>query len=253
MRTSHGAICVLALLGGSACVACAQVGRYYITDYSRTVVVSGGSVVTSWGHVYNHGPGENNIAVWDDVRTTGYGGDWQGGRYSAVDGTPLGPVYASDELPVSLLDGTTDGSYNYTVSGPTVYRFDRDWNFPTVLFTAGTNYDTITCDPVNHVMWLAQRYGTSVSRFDMSGNHQFTFDTGHTLNYSLAFDPLQPSLWLIDANTNRFEQYSLGGTLLTSFFVPGVTGVGGEFGLIPAPSTLVAAGLFVAAGHRRRR
>ena len=121
-------------------------------------------------------------------------------------GTPLLP----GETGNAFYDGTSDGNQNYTVeylsvtdaglSTPNVIATDLNWQNPVALFS---------------------------------------IPGAHALDYlGIAYDPTNDSLWLSGYNTDVIADYSLTGTLLSSFS----TGTGAQsifaLGLDPADETL---------------
>ena len=122
-------------------------------------------------------PGEYAIAVSGDVRTTGPFIGVAGAQYT------LGGVYTGVDYFATvgnLYDGATDGTVNYSVDfgSGRVYQFDRDWSTPTLLFNSGLG----------------------------GGNALgITYDTG------------TGTLWVSEWNGTTVKNYTLGGTLLSSF------------------------------------
>jgi hypothetical protein len=165
-----------------------MVSDYYLTSYSpdsRIYVVNNGVVVNSAAMAY--GTGEMAIAVDNDVRTMGIVTGDAGGQYT-LGLTPTGTPYANPGtglLPNQTDDGTTDGTSNYSINYATgdVLRFNRDWTGPSVLFNLVTHND-----------WIG-----------------------------ITYDPTNNSLWVAEYGVgSTVANYTLGGTLLTSF-TTGVT------------------------------
>lgn len=120
---------------------------------------------------------EYAIAVSGDVRTTGTSDGNLGAQYT-LGGVSTGVDYAATVGYV--YDGTTDGTVNYSVDYITglVYQFDRDWSTPTLLFDSA----------------LGNNNAVGI-----------TYDTG------------TGTLWVSEWNGTTVNNYTLGGTLLSSF------------------------------------
>ena len=176
---------------------------YYLDDYSNSTVyiVQGASVVGSFalsgysGNVYDQ---QGSLAVGATIAThgifSGYG-SFQAGHYT-LGGTPTGVGYDSYAAEPGLAyeysyDGTTDGTYNYYVqydgytTGNTnvenVVRTDLDWQNPAVLFSVQT-LANICCEFLG-----------------------------------ISYDPANDSLWVSGWGLTDIRDYSLSGTLLSSF------------------------------------
>ncbi len=219
------------------------------------VVVQGGTVVRSW----NTGTlGENALAVAGTIRTAGnyWNGSGAGAEYDLF-GNPLGPTY-NIVGGGNWFDGTTDGRlYNYAVmhnGDYNLYRFDRDWANPQVLFYAGFATSGITYDQQNGTLWVTDSLTREVRQLDMAGNQLSSFfATDGPYAYGIAMDPADGSLWVGGFGSNMIYQYDQAGTLLASVAVPGIGSAYGMEFSIPTPGT---AGLLLLAGlgaTRRRR
>ncbi len=122
-------------------------------------------------------PNEFPIAVYGDVRTVGAHLGWAGGQYT-LGGTPTGTSYALPPGITSTYDSTTDGSHNYLV----------EWFSGTVFQNA--------LDFTNPVI---------------------IFNIGATNPEGVSYDATNNSLWISDYSEYAVADYSLSGTLLTSF------------------------------------
>jgi hypothetical protein len=128
------------------------INELYLTTGSQVFVIQGNNIVRSWNTVNPFQ--EIPLAVEQTVRTLGFMPGGQGAEYS-LGGTPTGPIY-TNTVPLSfvqLTDGTTDGKFNYAVDfeGTGVWRFNRDWSDPHLLFSNRipfTQFVGITFDPV---------------------------------------------------------------------------------------------------------
>jgi hypothetical protein len=235
--------------------------KLYLTDQPSIEVVQGNSI-TSFPEAYGS-PTEGPIAVWGDVRTTGwdYSGPY-GGQYT-LSGIPTGTTYVlpwDATAPYnSAYDSTSDGSHNYLVTfvSGLVYQASRDFTNPTGLFYAGPESEGITYDGANNSLWISGLGSTTVADYSLSGTLLSSFSTGHDANYALALDPADHTLWLVNERTGNLEQYSTAGVLLS--IGPYVGGAyGGEFDLAPTtpePGTLImfGSGILGLAGVLRRK
>jgi hypothetical protein len=124
---------------------------------------------------------EYPVAVLSTIRTTGPSPGSVGGEYSLV-GVPTGTTFTNGLTSGDIYDGTTDGTYLYAVNygDGNVMRFDLTWSNPQVLFSAGGGTDVL----------------------------------------GITYDPTNNSLWVSGWNTGTITDYSLTGTVLSSFTVP---------------------------------
>jgi hypothetical protein len=160
-----------------------------------------------------------NIAVSGDVRTMGYSTSDTGSRYDlAANPLPGGPY--TNFIPLSQLhDGTSDGSYNYTVNYTTgdVLQFDRNWANPVVLFNATPNVPGagwITMNVVDGSFWLSQWGGPDVvGHYSSTGTYLGGFNLGFLGSVGLALDPVDGTLWTGDGSF-KLHQYSQAGAPL---------------------------------------
>jgi hypothetical protein len=224
-------------------------------------VVQGNNVINTFPAAYNSVPAyEIPIAVYGDVRTTGWSSSYPlGGQYT-LGGTPTGTSYVLPSVISSggAFDSTTDGAHNYLVDYYTgiVYQTARDFTNAVPLFTVGFENEGITYDPFNHSLWISG-YGvdTMVTDYSLNGTVLSSFSTGHADNAALALDPADHTLWLVNnQGTDRLEQYSTTGTLLNVGPFVGYN-LGGEFNMTPEPGTLVmfGSGVLGLAGLLRRK
>jgi len=195
------------------------------------VVVQNGSVVRSWNTL---NAGENAVAVAGTIRTAGnyWVNSGQGAEYD-LNGNPLGPTYTIIGGG-NWFDGATDGEYNYSVQHNgdyNLYRFDREWGNPEVLFNVGTFTSGITVDPKNGTFWVCDSLSRVVRNLDNNGNELSSFSAADSnYAYSIAMDPADGTLWIGGYNSNLIYQYDANGNLLDTVTVPGITsGYGMEF------------------------
>jgi hypothetical protein len=224
MKHSSALVVVAGLLSGLTSAAWASpftgpTSPYYLDNYVTETIyeVQGTSVVNSFAWAYDpscDNACEGMLAVTNVISTTWFGtGSASGspgtaGQYT-LGGTPTGTSWTDTPSPAgetvtNSYDGTTDGKNNYTVewdnnlSTEVVIKTNLDWQNPTVLFTL-----------------CSSCIGTYIG---------------------IAYDPDNNSLWISGSGTDTIADYSLTGTLLSSF----TTGTGGMDALAfdPADGTL---------------
>jgi hypothetical protein len=187
---------------------------YYIDNFNdHTIyVVQGTSVINSFPWAY--GP-EGSLAVTNVVSTNGFGGSGTAGQYT-LGGTPTGTSWPTT-LPLTgevdniFYDGTSDGTHNYTV---------ENYNDP------NTTAKVIATD----LNWQHP-----VGLFSLPGALQDYM--------GVAYDPQNDSLWISGYHKDVIADYSLNGTLLSSFTTDlpaiGLAGLEAQaLGFDPADSTL---------------
>jgi PEP-CTERM motif len=155
----------------------------YLTsgDESQIEVVQGNNIINTFAQV--GGPQEYPIAVLGTVRTAGARSGETGAEYS-LGGTPTGATYGSVAGVDAAWDGTTDGTHNYVVdySNGNVVETGLDWSSPVVLFNATG--------------------GAS----------------GAVLG--ITYDSENNSLWVSGWTDTTLADYSLAGTVLSTFTAP---------------------------------
>jgi hypothetical protein len=180
------------------------VSPYYLDNYypflgppPTIYVVQGTSVTNSFPWAYNTCgyPGcEGALAVTNVVSTNSFGnsesdGDTATAGQYTLSGTPTGTNWTGTPSPAgeafnTFYDGTSDGTHNYTVefynanNAENVIATDLKWQNPETLFSLGAG----------------------------GGNY-----------VGVTYDPNNNSLWLSGWNTDVIADYSLSGTLLSSF------------------------------------
>ena len=240
MRRMSSSVCIILLVICSAASAQGPLSPLYVTGVKVVngiheywiEVLQGSSVINGWqqygmGNIPSYPPPpyslplpvlESAIAVTSTIKTVG-GSICSGACapfpvYQAgysITGGFLGAsaITVPDSGPGQhdyLYDGTTDGTHTYaigTLSG-NVYTFDSNWQNAVPLFVLPT-------------------LGTS------------------SLWYGIAYDPAGNSLWVLDINNSTVRNYSLAGTLLSSFIltVPaGAANGAGGLALDPADQTI---------------
>ena len=192
-----GLAIVPALLAGIGPATAAFTGptsAYYLDQYNVSqptiYVVQGTSVIRSFTTSYSSSTfAEANFAVSTVVTTNGFGsyyGLGTAGQYSLT-GTPTGVSHTAQATPGYSgeynYDGTSDGTHNYTVQfnaaqgGGAVIQTDANWQNPAVLFS-------------------------------VAGGGQYL---------GIAYDARNNSLWVSGWYATTIADYSLSGTLLSSF------------------------------------
>jgi hypothetical protein len=193
----------------------------YLTANGQLLKIQGNSATA----VSTVSPYESAIAVTDTIRTV----SWSnlsccdaGAQYT----TSLVSTGVSYSNPVGnqLIDGTSDGTYNYAVlwyeysdtatNVDKVYRFNADWTNPVALFTVPAA-DTIgiSYDGANNSLWVQSRTDQTVSDYTLGGTLLSTFSTVEE-DIGLAYDPGDGTLWTSDWASGYLHQYSTSGTEL---------------------------------------
>ncbi len=261
---------IIVVLGATVCLgalsarATGPTSELYLTPNQNSVVAIQGANVLFNVAQSPVGNSQSPVAVNSTVRTlalSSFNGH-VGGEYSLSTGAPTSVTYPFPAASGSavLYDGTTDGTYNYSLdfNTGTVYRFDLDWSGGTVLFTLGTSSGLrmgLTYDPSNNSLWIggySGSVGTLIADYSLSGTLLSSFKVGHDSNAGLALDPADGTLWLVNLHTSGqtllLEQYarsaagSFGATqaALNSQTYPGVfnSAFGAEFRYIAPPPIL---------------
>jgi hypothetical protein len=241
---------------------------YYLTDGGTPgpvlQVVQGGAIVDSW----SINPYTSALAVTDTVKvytnrpSSSIHGD---GMEYTLAGTPTGVTYPWQPWPDedlfesgTLLDGGTDGvAYNYAAEFEEyqrIWRYDLDWKTPVPLFSTPVNTIGITYDRSAGTLWISQDEG-KIQQVTTTGDVLSEFDPGFGRWTALAWEPATDTLWAHSLLTDILRQWSKDGTLLQEVTVPGLSqnGItGGEFSMVPEPSSLVLS-IFVLVGLRCSR
>ncbi|MGI8923680.1 MAG: PEP-CTERM sorting domain-containing protein [Fimbriimonadales bacterium] len=244
-----------------ASVAGAQAGvgptsEYYLTagDQGMLWVVQGGAVNRSWVGATG---GEYPIAVGNEVRTLAVGS--QGAEYT-LGGVDTGARYAFPTGIGSAWDGTTDLNDNYLVdwSNGGVWRTDRDWSNPSLLFALGGFGERlgITYDFSDNTLWVSGWDLDVVEHFGMDGTLLGSFAPGFTSITSLALDHADGTLWMgTQGQLGTFFQFAKDGTPLGSTTIAELATqntLGGEFQAVPEPASIIALGVGLLLLARRR-
>lgn len=227
-----------------------------------------GAVASSWAA--NPAVRAFPIAVHGDIRVTGYAPGEAGGQYSLA-GAYLGNQYALPGMPGTLSDGTSDGNFNYGIAwlSGNIYRFDRSWANPELMFNAGTRMGGISYDTSSNSLWTSCDRCAGIRNYSMTGTLLSTINTAaqsSNLDWDLAYDPSDDSLWVGEAFGSRFFHYSTAGAYLGSITIAARASsfFSAEFDLaksaqngsngVPEPTALGLAGVgLMALGLTRRR
>jgi hypothetical protein len=189
------------------------VSPYYLNNYDdRTIyVVQGSTVINSFPWSYSSPDCvycEANLAIANGHVNTNWGGIFGGipgeaGQYT-LGGTPTGVSWINSPPPAGtvfehIYDGTSDGTQIYSVQ------------------------------------YTAVPGPTQVVAYDLQWQNPVALFEVPQGSIGITYDPVDNVLWIGNQNFQTLSQYSLTGTLLTSFFAPG-----GAFGLAydPADDTL---------------
>lgn len=167
------------LLAGGHAIA-GPISAYYLTagDNGNNFVVQGGAVVLSFPQQHPGNLGEYAIAVTSTVRTLGNGNDGTNfGSQYTLGGTYTGVDYPYPVVDASFYDGASDGTFNYSVS-----------------FSDGGVY-RFNADWTNPTLL-------------------FNVDAGYL---GITYDSVTDTLWLSKYFDNQVENWSLSGSLLSSF------------------------------------
>ena len=164
----------------------------YLTSYngectSQISVILNPHVTKSWEPVGGPCAQAPALAVARTIRTIGVRPGEVGAEYT-LGRVPTGVTYDyPDTLSMDIPEGTTDGHANYAGGyfDGTVYKFTRDWTDPVALFSTGFYLGGITYDSHTRTLWVLD------SRADFEGG------------------------------TGQISNYTMDGTLLSSFVVTG--------------------------------
>jgi hypothetical protein len=202
------------------------------------------------------------IAVSSDLGVLTVAGrpPWTTGGRFQLDGTPVASLPTVNQDLCCFMDGTTDGEFNYAprwdstllepvgsrpLAPPGLYRFDRDWSNPQLLFPlhAEGNYHGIAYSSASRSFWLTRKSGslTVIEEWRRDGSHVRTpIEVPATLT-GIAIDPLDDTLWVVQQQYSDLviglENFDREGRHLTTVYVPNglqypdtsLSAVGAEF------------------------
>lgn len=251
----------------------ASAGMLYLSDGDGRRLLEVDTSTGAVAHIYptNIASRAFPIAVSGDIRTTGYASHEIGGQFS-LSGTALGAQYALPSMSTTLSDGTTDGTFNYAIAWFTggIYRFDRNWANPALMFSTGTRTGGISYDTSTNSLWTSCDRCAGIQNYSMTGTLLGTINTAaqsSNLDWDLAYDATDDSLWVGEAFSSRLLHYSTAGAYLGSITIAARASsfFSGEFDLgavksfnvgtaVPEPSALALVGLgLLAVGLTRQR
>ncbi len=204
MKFSKNVLNSACLLLFAAGASAGPVSQYYLTagDQGTNWVVQGSGVVNTWRQQHPANLGEYAIAVTSTVKTLG-NGNCNG------TGCGLGSQY------------TLGGTYTGT-----------DYPYPPV---TGSFYDSAS-DGVNNFLVDLRQVGTVWETNGSYANPVRLFDIGAGF-LGITFDQIDNTLWISQFSGNAVRHYTLGGSLLGSFNVAGLSTLT-SLALDPADRTL---------------
>ena len=215
---------ILALLASMLVAQAAQATTevLYITDGdSRTIqAIQGNAIIAQ--NLATPGQYHYAIVVRGTIWTAGYaaGQNRQEFANATLLPTANSGAFTAPAGNPEILDGATDGAFNYTINDGTgdVLRYNLDWSgAPVTVFTAacgGGICPGISYDPVNQSLWVADQ--TNISQYAMDGTPLGSFAHGDNAG-ALAFETTTNSLWLVsNGPNNTLRQFSRAGALLST-------------------------------------
>jgi hypothetical protein len=177
------------------------------------------------------------------VRTMAGMAPWTTGGSFRLDGTPIAVPAAPPATTCCFSDGTTDGRFNYSVrqdstllepigsrplSPPALYRFDRDWSRPQVLFplVPEGEYYGVAHSTAGDSFWLT-RNTRNDGRIEQWSRQGTLLSTPIVVPWAdlmgLAQDPKDNTLWVARPGSSgvlRLENFDTAGRHLGSLDVP---------------------------------
>ncbi len=175
---------------------------YYLDNYvnGTIYVVQGNAVINSFATSYATAGAffqEGNLAVTNVVTTTGFGSAHgspsSGGQYTLA-GVPTGSSNVQQLTPgfsnEQYYDGTSNGQHNYTVQ---YYGLGNSGNAQEYVIQSDLNWQ----NPI--ALFAVEAQGVA------------------TIDIGISYDSLNNSLWVSGWGNNAIRDFSMTGTLLSSF------------------------------------
>jgi len=142
---------------------------------------------------FHYGGTKEHVTHGSLPRTYGsYGGSATAGQYT-LSGTPMGTSWSGTPPPAGetanlFYDGTSDGTYNYTVEysnyppeTENVIATDLNWQSPVTLFSipgvTSAAYLGITYDPNNNSLWVSGWQTDVIADYSLTGTLLSSFAT----------------------------------------------------------------------------
>ena len=244
----HGAAVAVLLVIASAARAVGPSSPYYLTNGDSQILQVGesGAVVNSWSTALDLYP----LAVTNTVKLYDRGAGFFGnGLEYTLSGTPTGVTFPWQNGPTGqLLDGATDAvAHNYAsefFGSNGIWQYNLNWQNPTLLFTTSTAPVGVTYDRADGNLWISLD-GGNIEQVTNTGQVLSQFFPGSGRWGALAWEPSTDTLWAHDNGTSLLRQWTTSGVLLQTVSVPALSGNiwGGEFSIVPEPSTFALAAL----------
>ena len=212
----------------------------YLSMNAGMGVVRGGNL-----SVHPNPTTASRIAVSSDLAVLTMPGipPWTTGGHFQLDGTPAASMPIVNEDLCCFTDGATDGEFNYSarqdstllepagsrpLAPPVLYRFDRDWSNPRLLFALRSEggYMGVAYSANSQSFWLTRKSGSStvIEEWSRDGKLLATPVVMPAVLMGLAVDPLDDTLWVVRQQLNavnvRLENFDRAGRHLAAIELP---------------------------------